>query len=113
MSEQATTKQIDYILQLQQEWAYLLDAEMPDWSTDPGVKMSAKAVAAAQYRRELDATEGHGTDGAVRIAELEASAMAEMVAKRTASWRAKQAALVAPVDGLSKAEASALIDDLN
>lgn len=108
MSEQATTKQIDYILQLQQEWAYLLDAEMPDWSTDPGVKMSANSVAAAQYRRE-----GHGTDGAVRIAELEASAMAEMVAKRTAAWHAKQAALVADVDRLTKSEASALIDDLN
>lgn len=124
MSDQATTKQIAFIHQLQTDWAYLADATKPDFAAE---KHAIAPLANKKMREEVISQggpadistmneaerEAHQTRYKARMAEIEAEVTASYVAGREAGWNATITALTASTDDLTKAEATALIGALN
>ncbi|MBY4571269.1 hypothetical protein ACN95_14710 [Gordonia sihwensis] len=118
----ASDKQIDYIKSLQDEFAYLADydsapdqravvrgwgmeravAELKDAERDIPSLVAAGVEVSSEMRKQIKA------DLKVRAAEIEA----ELAEQRAKAYDAKIAALSAPVEGLSKDEASELIEIL-
>lgn len=123
----ASQKQINFIRSLQDEYAYLIGGDKPsldDLAAREDIKQLAKEYALAdakeagampQQRREA----GHPISDEERKAYFasQREAVAEWVRKlaenELARWDARQAALVADVDGLSMEEASKMIDALS
>lgn len=126
----ASSKQIAYIKSLQDDFGYLLDADKPadaDLRRRGDIKADAESAVTAQMMAEriargeedldlfslpADEAKAHRTALKARRAELMDAALTERTAAASAAWDAKQAALVAPVDGLTAEQASALIDAL-
>ena len=121
MSNEMSTKQAEYIASLQQGFAYLIGADKPSVEEMRGradLKASADHAATEQLKAEsigVDAFSLPIEEKRARKArrkELAAAELDRLVAEASAAWDAKQAALVADMDGISSEQASALIDAL-
>lgn len=121
MSNEMSTKQAEYIASLQQGFAYLIGADKPSIEEMRGradLKASADHAAVEQVKAEQNGADVFALSSdekrvwKARRLELTAAELDRLAGEASAAWDAKQAALVADVDGISSEQASALIDAL-
>lgn len=117
----ATQSQIDYLTQQQQDYADLVGVEAPDYAADRAVQQLAGRYALADLQDE-GRTVPQLIEAGQEVTQEDRRALKKEIRDRTAAWVEKiaanearrwelrQAALTTPAAGLTKNQASAMLD---